>query len=67
MAFIKNDTFLYLKKLSNEEKFYFLDSIIHMHIIRTVNSQNRFYEMLMYFFLKKSLTTCIIVNKKLIL
>lgn len=67
MAFIKNDTFLYLKKLSNEEKFYFLDSIIHMHIIRTVNSQNRFYEMLMYFFLKKSLTTCIIVNKKLVL
>ena len=67
IASIKEDTILYLKKRSNEEKFYYLDSIIHMHIIRTVNSQNRFYEMLMYFFLKKSLTTCIIVNKKLLL
>ena len=67
IASIKEDTILYLKKRSNEEKFYYLDSIIHMHIIRTVNSQNRFYELLMYFFLKKSLTTCIIVNKKLLL
>ena len=67
IASIKEDTILYLKKRSNEENFYYLDSIIHMHIIRTVNSQNRFYEMLMYFFLKKSLTTCIIVNKKLLL
>lgn len=53
----------FINRLSFNERKYYLNSMIHMHIIRVVNSQNRFYEMLIHYLLKKALKSLAVRNK----
>lgn len=55
----------HLDGYSEKEKFNFLSSLIHMHIIRMVGAQNnRLYEYLIYSFYIKSINSVFHIKKK---